>query len=110
MSKDKTNRKKKVVVTTDSNAKKKVKPTTARRTTRREPEKVALEFGRENYILMAAGLGLVFLGLILMAGGQMPSPDVWDEDLIYSTRRTFIAPLLILIGLGVEVYAIFKRA
>ena len=68
-----------------------------------------LPFGKKNYILMAAGLGLVFLGLILMAGGQMPSPDVWEDDIIYSTRRTVIAPIVILLGLGVEVYAIFKR-
>jgi len=108
MSKDKPSRKKKVVVTTD---KKKVKPTSSRRSSVRskEPEQVTLEFGKKNYILMAAGLGLVFLGLILMAGGQMPSPDVWEEDIIYSTRRTVIAPIVILLGLGVEVYAIFKR-
>lgn len=108
MSKEKPSRKKKVVVTTD---KKKVKPTSSRRSSVRskEPEQLTLEFGKQNYILMAAGLGLVFLGLILMAGGQMPSPDVWEDDIIYSTRRTVIAPIVILLGLGVEIYAIFKR-
>ena len=47
--------------------------------------------------------------MLLMSGGSMPSPDVWDEDIIYSTRRTLIAPIVILIGLGLQVYAIFAK-
>jgi len=39
----------------------------------------------------------------------MPSPDVWDESLIYSTRRITIAPMFILAGLIVSVYAIFVK-
>jgi len=38
----------------------------------------------------------------------MPDPDTWDEDRIYSFRRITLAPLVIVIGLVVEVYAIFK--
>lgn len=59
---------------------------------------------------MGAGAGLVILGMILMLGGSMPSPDVWDDSIIYSFRRTVLAPIVILAGLGVEIYAIFKRA
>jgi hypothetical protein len=44
-----------------------------------------------------------------MSGGAMPSPDVWDESIIYSPMRIVVAPILILIGLGVEVYAIFVK-
>ncbi|MEQ8706501.1 MAG: DUF3098 domain-containing protein [Phaeodactylibacter sp.] len=111
MSKEKPG-KKKVVVTTDKSSKEKkmVKPTSSRRGAREvETSKVELEFGKANYILIAGGLGLVFLGLILMAGGDMPSPDVWEEDLIYSARRTVLAPIVILLGLGMEVWAIFKK-
>lgn len=111
MSKEKPVRKK-VVVTTDKKSKEKkvVKPTSSRRGVR-EPERqnVELVFGKPNYILIAGGLGLVFLGLILMAGGDMPAPDVWEEDIIYSTRRTVLAPIVILMGLGMEVWAIFKK-
>ena len=60
-------------------------------------------------MLMLAGIGLIALGLILMQGGAMPSPDVWDDSLIYSTRRIILAPFVILLGLGVEIYAIFKK-
>jgi hypothetical protein len=70
----------------------------------------SLEFGRQNYILMGVGAALIFLGLLLMSGGQMPSADVWDDSIIYSARRVSIAPIVILLGLGVEVYAIFKKA
>jgi len=57
---------------------------------------------------MFIGLGFIVLGMVLMSGGSMPSADVWDEDLIYSFRRITLAPIVILIGLGIEVYAIFK--
>ncbi len=66
-------------------------------------------FGRKNFTIMLIGLALIGLGMLLMSGGSMPSPDVWDEDLIYSTRRTLIAPIVILIGLGLQIYAIFAK-
>ena len=44
-----------------------------------------------------------------MVGGAMPSPDVWDENLIYGFRRTVLAPFIILVGFVIEVYAIFKK-
>ena len=69
----------------------------------------ALLFGRENYMLMIGGLVLVIIGFALMSGGAMPDPDTWNDDIIYSFRRTVLAPFVVLMGLGVEIYAIFKR-
>ena len=46
--------------------------------------------------------------MVLMSGGAMPSPEVWDENLIYGARRTVLAPLVIMMGLIVEIYAIFR--
>lgn len=66
-------------------------------------------FGRKNFIIMLIGLGLIGVGMLLMSGGGMPSPEVWDEDIIYSTRRTLLAPIVILIGLGMQIYAIFAK-
>ncbi len=68
-----------------------------------------LIFGRKNYYFILGGLGLMFLGFALMSGGHMPSPEVWDESLIYSFRRITLAPILILAGLVVNVYAIFVK-
>ena len=69
-----------------------------------------LIFNKTNYILMLAGIGLIALGLVLMAGGAMPSPDVWDDSIIYSARRTVLGPFVIIVGLVLEIYAIFKKA
>jgi len=89
-------------------------PTQAPRKTAPVPKKTfgpkqEMVFGRQNYILFIAGAVLIFIGLALMTGGQMPSPDVWDDNIIYSFRRVTLAPILILAGLAVEVVAIFKK-
>lgn len=68
-----------------------------------------LLFTQQNYLYIGIGCGLIALGLILMLGGDMKDPNVWDESVIYSARRTVLAPIVILAGLAVEVYAIFKR-
>ncbi|MEL6944315.1 MAG: DUF3098 domain-containing protein [Bacteroidota bacterium] len=75
---------------------------------RKSTEKEPLLFGRKNYLLMLLGAGLVTLGMFLMSGGSMPDPDTWDPNIIYSTRRTLLAPIVILAGLVVEIFAIFK--
>jgi hypothetical protein len=58
---------------------------------------------------MGGGVLLVAIGLVLMSGGKMPSPDVWDESIIYSPVRMVIAPIFILAGLIVDVFAIFRK-
>ena len=68
-----------------------------------------LIFGKKNYQFIVLGIVLIFLGMALMIGGHMPSPDVWDESLIYSFRRITLAPIFILIGLCMNVYAIFIK-
>jgi hypothetical protein len=84
-----------------------------------EPKKVVTEqkrietsnnlFGRENYIWILAGIAIIALGLILMAGGRSSDPNVFDPKEVYSTTRITIAPILILIGLGLGVFAIFRK-
>jgi hypothetical protein len=66
-------------------------------------------FNSDNIKWLLISLGLVILGYILMTGGKMPSKDVWDESIIYSFRRTVIAPVVILCGLILAVYAIFRN-
>ena len=66
-------------------------------------------FTKDNYIWMIAGIILVGLGIILMSGGKSADPNVFRNDEVYSFRRITVAPILILIGLGIEVYAIFKK-
>lgn len=66
-------------------------------------------FGKENYIWIVAGLVVMLLGLLLMAGGDSKDPNVFHDNEVYSVRRITIAPIVILLGLGIEVYAIFKK-
>lgn len=66
-------------------------------------------FTRENYIWMVAGAAVMALGWFLMAGGKSDNPAVFDDKEVYSTTRITIAPILILLGLGIEIFAIFKK-
>jgi len=66
-------------------------------------------FGKDNYIWMIAGVVLVAIGIVLMSGGKSTDPNVFRDNEVYSVRRITIAPIVILLGLAVEVYAIFKK-
>ena len=68
-----------------------------------------LVFGRETYKWMLIGLAIMAVGFICMSGGAMPDPNTWDESIIYSPVRTILAPFLILSGLVVQIFAIFKK-
>jgi hypothetical protein len=66
-------------------------------------------FGKENYMLMLAGLLILGLGFFLMAGGKSSDPKVFDPKEVYSTTRITVAPILIVLGLIIEVVAIMKK-
>jgi uncharacterized membrane protein len=71
-------------------------------------EKLDFAFGRENYILLFAGLVVLFIGYLLMIGGGSEDPNVFSDKL-FSTRRMVIAPLVLLTGFIIEIVAIMKR-
>ncbi len=62
-------------------------------------------FEKKNYTFMLIGAAFIALGFILMAGGGSDDPTIFNPE-IYSWRRIRLAPALILIGFGFEVYAI----
>ena len=66
-------------------------------------------FGKENYMWMLAGIVVIILGFILMAGGKSSDPKVFDPKEVYSTTRITIAPLLIIIGFILEIVGIMKK-
>jgi hypothetical protein len=66
-------------------------------------------FTKENYKWMLGGLVLMAIGMFLMAGGKSNDPNVFNKDAVYSTTRITIAPLLILAGLVIEIFAIFRK-
>ena len=66
-------------------------------------------FGHDNYTWMLISDVVIALGMILMSGGKSTDPKVFDTHEVYSTTRITIAPALIILGLLVEIYAIFKK-
>lgn len=65
-------------------------------------------FGKRNFTLLIVGLIFIGLGFILMIGGGSDDPNVFNEE-IFSARRITVAPLLILIGFGIELFAIMSK-
>lgn len=72
---------------------------------RKEDAKADFIFGKKNYKWLFIGLGFIALGFILMAGGGSDDPNVFDPS-IFNFRRIRLAPTLVLIGFGIQVYAI----
>ncbi|MBI3137786.1 MAG: DUF3098 domain-containing protein [Sphingobacteriales bacterium] len=67
-------------------------------------------FSKENYTWMLAGILVIALGMFLMAGGKSNTdPSVFNKEAVYSSTRITVAPILILAGLVLEIYAIFKK-
>lgn len=66
-------------------------------------------FGKENFKWMLIGVACLILGFVLMAGGKSEDPNVFNADEVYSTRRITIAPIIILIGFAIQIYAIFRN-
>ena len=67
-------------------------------------------FNKDNYVLMAVGGVIIALGFFLMSGGKNVDPNVFDDNVVYSTTRITIAPIMILLGLVIEIYAVLKKA
>ena len=63
---------------------------------------------RRNYILLAVGFAVSLLGCILMAGGGSDSPDEFNYAM-FSWRRITLAPILVVGGFVIEIFAIMKR-
>lgn len=66
-------------------------------------------FGKENYLMMLAGLVILALGFFLMAGGKNPDPKIFNDSDVYSTTRITVAPFLIIVGFVVEIFAIMRK-
>ncbi|RKS97691.1 DUF3098 domain-containing protein [Chryseobacterium defluvii] len=78
------------------------------------PQEHPFYFGQQNFKWMLIGLAFIVVGFLLMMGADANTvdgkldPDQWNDE-IFSVRRIRIAPLFIVIGFAIEVYAILKR-
>jgi len=66
-------------------------------------------FGKDNYKWMLIGAVVLALGFFLMAGGKSADPNVFNDKEVYSHTRITIAPILIIAGFIIEIFAIMKK-
>ena len=76
---------------------------------KKRKEKNNFIFKKRNYKIMILGLVIIAVGFILMSGGGSEDPNIFSPD-IYNFRRIRLAPTLVLLGLGVQIYAILITA
>jgi hypothetical protein len=70
-----------------------------------------LLFGKKNYQLMILGLLVIFAGYGLMMGTNNDVESLtatFPKEDVYSTRRIVIAPIVIILGFIIEIYAILS--
>ena len=63
-------------------------------------QKEELVFTKKNYQLLIISIAIVVIGFVLMMG---TGGDIYD------TRRTLIAPMVVLFGFAFGIYAILKK-
>jgi hypothetical protein len=66
-------------------------------------------FRKENYILLLVGVALVLIGFLLMAGGGSDDPKVFNGEELFSFRRITLAPITVIAGYVVVIFAIMKK-
>jgi hypothetical protein len=67
-------------------------------------------FGKSNYTWMLIGAAFIVLGMFLMSGGKSADPNLFNESEVYSFRRITLAPIVVIAGFIIEIYAIFKKS
>ncbi len=75
----------------------------------RRPYKHQFLFDKRNFKYVGIGLGLMVLGFLFMIGGKTTDPNVYNPEELYSFRRITLAPILIIAGLIVQIYAILLK-
>ena len=65
-------------------------------------------FDKENYKWMLIGLAIVVIGFLLMVGGGSDDPKKFSEE-IFSFRRLTLAPIMVMAGFILEIYAIMRK-
>ncbi|MCJ8154674.1 DUF3098 domain-containing protein [Chryseobacterium sp. SSA4.19] len=78
------------------------------------PKENTFYFGKQNFKWMLIGFACIVVGFLLMMGSDANTvngkfdPNSWNDG-IFSIRRIRIAPMFVVLGFAIEVYAILKR-
>ncbi len=76
---------------------------------KKQPVSTPPLFTRDNYVWMLAGIVVMAIGFFLMAGGKSADPNQFNDNEIYSTTRITVAPILIMAGFVIEIFAIMRK-
>ena len=71
-------------------------------------DKKQFAFGKENFIWLAISVAVIIIGFILVSGGKTTEESGFDPS-IFNTRRLLVAPIVIMSGFGLVIYAILKK-
>ncbi len=63
----------------------------------------------KNLIYVIAGIALMIIGYVVMTGGGATDPGIFPEKEMFSFGRIVLAPVLILLGFVVEIFAIMYK-
>ena len=66
-------------------------------------------FSKGNYKYLLIGLVINIIGFVLMIGGGSDDPNKFDASELFHERRITFAPILIVAGYIIILYAIMKR-
>ena len=64
--------------------------------------------GKESFMYIAIGVGILVVGFLLMAGGRSDDPNVFNYE-IFSFRRITLAPIVVVSGFMFIIWAIMKK-
>ena len=73
----------------------------------KKPFNKELLFAKKNYLISCIGIIFIIIGYVMMSGGGSDDPNIFNYE-IYNFRRIKVAPLLVIIGLAIQVYAILN--
>ena len=65
-------------------------------------------FEKRGYMIVLAGIAMIIIGFMLMSGGGSEDPNVFNPE-IFSFRRITLAPIVVMSGFALEIYAIMRR-
>ncbi len=58
---------------------------------------------------MIAGVVVILIGFVLMSGGATSDVNVFPKEELYSFKRITLAPIVVMLGFAVEIFAILRR-
>jgi formate-dependent nitrite reductase membrane component NrfD len=66
-------------------------------------------FGKDNFIWLGVSIVFIIIGFVLMSGGSSPDGISFNPE-IFSKQRIVIAPIIVMIGYFLMIFAILKKS